>query len=231
MRPRLKSLNCLAGDDTLLVSLDPRQRVELADPTGQVLAMLQLLHEGTRTPEQLRSALADRWPELSVADVTDALEALDGFGWLEDADACSQLTEHQRERYFSNLAFFDGFTSLSQPRETYQARLLRSRVLLLGAGGLGSSVLQNLAGLGVGHVTLVDFDRVELKNLARQFTYTEDHVGASKVDQVARWVRSFNSEMSVEAIDRRIETSEDVLGVLSGAELVISAIDRRTISI
>src|SRR3954466_2612961 len=77
MRPRLKSLNCLAGDDTLLVSLDPRQRVELADPTGQVLAMLQLLHEGSRTPEQLRTALADRWPDLSVADVNDALEALD----------------------------------------------------------------------------------------------------------------------------------------------------------
>jgi molybdopterin/thiamine biosynthesis adenylyltransferase len=226
MRPRLKSLNCLAGDDTLLVSLDPRQRIELADPTGQVLAMLQLLHEGTRTPEQLATVLAHRWPDVSVADVHDVLEALNDFGWLEDADARLQLSEYQRERYFSNLAFFDGFTSLDRPREAYQARLLNSRVLLLGAGGLGSSVLQNLAGLGVGHVTLVDFDRVELKNLARQFTYGEAQVGAPKVEQLARWVRSFNTEMRVEAINRRIETSDDVLQVLSDAELVISAIDQ-----
>src|SRR5690348_9845636 len=192
MTPRLKSLNCLAGDGTLLVSLDPRQRIELADPTGQILALLELLHEGTRTPEQLRAALSDRWPDVTLTEVSDALESLDEFGWLEDADAHRTLTEYQRERYFSNLAFFDAFTSLNRPREAYQARLLGSHVLLLGAGGLGSSVLQNLAGLGVGRVTLVDFDRVELKNLARQFTYSEAHVGASKVHEVGEWVRAFN---------------------------------------
>lgn len=173
MTPRLKSLNCLAGDGTLLISLDPRERIELADPTGQILALLELLREGARTPEQLCAALSDRWPDVTLTEVNEAIEALDEFGWLEDADAHRTLTDYQRERYFSNLAFFDAFTRLDSPREAFQARLLESHVLLLGAGGLGSSVLQNLAGLGVGRVTLVDFDRVELKNLARQFTYTE----------------------------------------------------------
>ncbi len=226
MRPRLKSLNCLAGDGALLISLDPRTRVELADPTGQVLALLQLLREGARTRVELREALAEGWPGVTQQEVDDSLEQLDGLGWLEDASAVTSLSDYQRERYFSNLAFFDAFTTLDRPREAFQLRLLRSHVVLLGAGGLGSSVLQNLAGLGVGRVTLLDFDRVELKNLARQFTYSEAQVGLSKVQQLAAWVRSFNPHIDVTAVDARIESVDDVMRLLGHADLVISAIDQ-----
>src|SRR5262245_46655967 len=145
MKPRLKSLTCLAGDGVLLVSLDPRTRVELADPTGQVLALLRLLREGRRTAPELREALAADWPAVIQRDVDEALAALDGLGWLEDAAAPAVLSAYQRERYASNLAFFDVFTTLDRHREAFQLRLLRAHVLLLGAGGLGSSVLQNLA--------------------------------------------------------------------------------------
>jgi molybdopterin/thiamine biosynthesis adenylyltransferase len=225
--PRLKSLNCLAGDGALLISLDPRQRVELADPTGQVLALLELLRDGTRTPAELRLALANRWPELTQANVDDALEALDDFGWLEDAAAPGLLSSYQRERYFSNLAYFDAFTTLDTHRESFQFRLLGAHVLLLGAGGLGSSVLQNLAGLGVGRVTLVDFDRVELKNLARQFTYSEAQVGQSKVEQVAAWLATFNSRMQVTSYNRRIEHADDIAALLAAdVDLVVHAIDQ-----
>ena len=99
-------------------------------------------------------------------------------------------------------------------------------MVLLGAGGLGSSVLQNLAGFGVRAVTLVDFDRVELKNLARQFTYSETHIGRSKVQQVAAWVRSFNSQMSVRAIDMRVTSVDNIRPLLGGADLLISAINQ-----
>jgi molybdopterin-synthase adenylyltransferase len=227
MLPRLKSLNCLAGDGTLLISLDPRTRVELADPSGQVLALLELLRDGTRTPAELRAALVDRWPDVTQSDVDDALESLDGFGWLEDADAPQLLTAYQRERYFSNLAFFDAFTTLETHRESFQERMLGAHVLLLGAGGLGSSVVQNLAGLGVGRITLVDFDRVELKNLARQFTYTEAHVGLSKVEQVAAWLQSFNSQVQVQAHNLRISCEADILPLLTDeVDLVVHAIDQ-----
>jgi molybdopterin/thiamine biosynthesis adenylyltransferase len=75
-------------------------------------------------------------------------------------------------------------------------------------------------------VTLVDFDRVELKNLARQFTYTEAHVGKSKVQQVAEWVSAFNSHMDVRAIDRRVATPDDIAPLLVDVDLVVSAIDQ-----
>jgi molybdopterin-synthase adenylyltransferase len=226
LHPHLKSLTCLAGDGALLVSLDPRTRIELADPTGQVLALLRLLADGTRTPSELCAALRETWPAMSERDLAEALASLDALGWLEDAAAPRPLDDYQRERYASNLAFFDAFTTLDRSRESLQLRLVRSHVVLLGAGGLGSSVLQNLAGLGVGRITLLDFDRVELRNLARQFTYTEAQLGRSKVEQVAAWLRAFNSHVGVTALDARIGTVADIAPLLDDADLVVSAIDQ-----
>ena len=205
VRPRLKSVNCVAEGGTLLLSLDPRKRVELADRTGQVRALLALLGEGARTPDELCSALAEQWPDLEQREVDTALEMLDGLGWLEDAAAPRRLSDYERERYFSNLAFFDAFTTLERDREEIQMRLIDSHVVVLGAGGLGSAVVQNLAGLGVSALTLLDFDLVELRNFARQFTYTEAQRGLPKVEQVAAWVHAFDSRIDVTAVNTRVD--------------------------
>jgi molybdopterin/thiamine biosynthesis adenylyltransferase len=224
--PRLKpAMDCVAGDDALLLSLDPRTRVELADPTGQVRALLLELRDGSRTPAELRAALAPRWPDLTQSDVDDALAMLDGLGWLEDAAAPARLTDYERERYFSNLAFFDAFTSMDRGREDIQRQLTRARVVVLGAGGLGSSVIQNLVGLGITKLTLLDCDAVATKNFARQFTYTEADLGKSKVEQVAAWLRAFDARADVTAVHARVSGPDDVRALLDGADLVIAAID------
>jgi molybdopterin/thiamine biosynthesis adenylyltransferase len=223
--PRLKPLTCHAGDGRLVASLDPRSRIELADPAGQVLALFELLAEGRCTPHQLRAALAERWADVTQAEVDDALRMLDGLGWLENAAARPLLTDPQRERYFSNLAFFDAFTSITRTREEIQQALLRAHVLVLGAGGLGSCVLQNLAGLGVGRLTLVDQDVVEVRILARQFTYTEAQVGRPKVEQVGAWLREFNSATAVTAHHVRVTGPESITPLLAGVDLVVCAID------
>jgi molybdopterin-synthase adenylyltransferase len=222
----LKTLNCLSGPGSLLVSIDPRERVELADPDGQVLELLLLLREGTRSLQELHAALSVRWPNLSSLDVEEAVRQLDGLGWLEETRAPTRLTDYQRERYFSNLAFFDAFTNLQRHREDFQLSLLQASVLVLGTGGLGSSVLQNLAGFGVGRIKLIDFDRIELKNLARQFTYTEAQIGSPKVEQVAAWLRGFNSQVEVNAATARIESVADLEQHLDQVDLVVSAIDQ-----
>jgi molybdopterin-synthase adenylyltransferase len=223
--PRLKAIDCLAGDGALILGRDPRSRVELADPTGQVRAMLCLLAEGRRTPGELRVAMAEDWPEVDQREVDEAIEALAELGWIEDARATTPLTDYERERYFSNLAFFDAFTSPGVGREEIQQRLIDSRVVILGTGGLGSSVIQNLLGLGVRRMTLVDRDTVALRNFARQFVYVEDEVGRSKVERVAAWVRAFDSRAEVTAVDATVSGPDDVREVLDGADLVVSAID------
>ena len=223
--PRLKPVNCVADGDSLLLSLDPRTRIELADPTGTVRALLVLLRDGVRTPTELRGALAERWPDVEQSDVDDALDFLDGLGWMENAAAPGLLSDYQRERYFSNLAFFDAFTTLERGREEIQRRLIEAHVVVLGAGGLGSSVIQNLVGLGVAKLTLLDFDTVELQNFARQFTYTEAQRGLPKVEQVANWVRAFDSNVEVRVVNARVTGPDDVRALLPGADLVVSAID------
>ncbi len=223
--PRLKQVNCVADGESLLLSLDPRTRIELADPTGMIRALLVLLHDGVRTRVELFGALAERWPEVEQSDVDEALASLDGLGWLENAAAPQLLTSYQRERYFSNLAFFDAFTTLERDREEIQSRLIEAHVVVLGAGGLGSSVIQNLVGLGVGKLSLLDFDIVELPNFARQFTYTEAQRGLPKVEQVAEWVRAFDSNVEVTAVNARVQGPDDVRALLPGADLVVSAID------
>jgi molybdopterin/thiamine biosynthesis adenylyltransferase len=219
-------LSCLAVDGGLVVSLDPRVRVELVDPTGQVRRLLELLTEGSRDVEELLAELRAGWPELTLGDLVAALTDLDELGWLDDAAAGGRLSEHERERYFSNLAFFDAFTDLHRHREDFQRRLTSARVVVLGAGGLGSAVLQSLAGLGVGSLLVVDQDTVELRNFARQFTYTMADLGLPKAEQVARWLRAFDGTGSVEWRHARIGGPDDVTALLPGADLLVSAIDQ-----
>lgn len=227
MIPRLKSLNCLAHDGELVVSLDPKVRVRVADPDGRVLALLRLLLDGTRDVPALADALRGQGFAATPPDVQGVVAQLDGLGWLEDAAAPSTFDDHDRERYASNLFWFDAFTTLDVPREEPQRRLRDAHVLVLGAGGLGSAVLMNLAGLGVGALTVVDQDLVELRNFARQFTYTEAEVGQPKALRVADWLRAFDPSLRVEAERRRVESTQDVADLLRRVrpDVVVSAID------
>jgi molybdopterin/thiamine biosynthesis adenylyltransferase len=85
--------------------------------------------------------------------------------------------------------------------EVDQERLASSSVLLLGAGALGNEVLAHLAAAGVGHLLVVDFDRVELTNLHRTLLFREEDIGRSKAHVAAREARRINPELRVEAVD------------------------------
>ena len=97
---------------------------------------------------------------------------------------------------------------------------------MLGAGGLGSHVVQHLVGLGIGRLTIVDYDVVDTRNFARQFTYTPAQLGMSKVEQVANWVRSFDPAVCVRPRHLRIESADMVTALLDGVDLVVAAIDQ-----
>ena len=223
--PRLKPLTAAVSGDTLLVSLDPRHRVEITDPDGRTGELITLLADGSRTVDELAAALSGATEAVAADEVEAVLAQLDELGWLEDAAAPAVLTGSERERYHSNLAFFDAFTDLSVGRETWQRRLTDASVVVLGAGGLGSCVLQSLAGFGIGRLTVLDHDAVELRNFARQFTYFPDQIGQPKVERVADWLRAFHPGTSVTAVHSLVRGPEDVAALLDGIDLVISAID------
>lgn len=85
-----------------------------------------------------------------------------------------------------------------------QQRLARARVVSIGAGGVKSSMLYYLAAVGVGHLTIIDFDLVELSNLNRQILYTEADLGRNKAEAARDRLRQLNNEITIDAIDARV---------------------------
>jgi molybdopterin/thiamine biosynthesis adenylyltransferase len=88
-----------------------------------------------------------------------------------------------------------------------QEKLLHSHVLVIGAGGLGSAATPYLAAAGVGNITLLDHDQVELTNLQRQIMHTENSVGKSKVDSGKQFLEQLNSDVHIETIQAKATTS------------------------
>jgi adenylyltransferase/sulfurtransferase len=89
-----------------------------------------------------------------------------------------------------------------------QQALLESKVLIIGLGGLGSPVAMYLAAAGVGELTLVDDDQVELSNLQRQIIHGEADIGEKKVTSAASSINALNSEISVKTISKRLSETE-----------------------
>ncbi len=105
-----------------------------------------------------------------------------------------------------------------------QARLTAARVLIVGVGGLGSPVALYLAAAGVGHITLVDDDRVDLTNLQRQIAHTTARIGQRKVDSAALAMRAINPDIAVEAIGIRADA--DLLSeLIERSDLVVDCCD------
>ncbi|MFI7107011.1 HesA/MoeB/ThiF family protein [Nonomuraea sp. NPDC050227] len=223
MRPRLKNVAWQRVGDELHLVYDLRDRLIVTDPGGQVEKLLALLREGGRTVSELADDLA-----LPVQDVLGAIEALDAERLLEDGDRLGVLDAAEAERHFSNLAFFESFGTLTRSREDLQRRLRESHVLVLGTGGLNSNTIPHLSGLGVGRMTLVDRDTVDVRNFARQYLYRWEDVGARKVERAAEWVRAFDPAIKVQAIDTGIESAGQLAELLDETrpDVVASGIDQ-----
>jgi molybdopterin-synthase adenylyltransferase len=224
MRIGLKNCRWERVGAELIVVCDPGRSIELYDPEGQVEQLLTTLRGHPGTAAGIRAALAAAGVEVSPAELAEALSALDGLRVLQDPDRAVDRAGAGRD--FSNLAFFELFGTLDAGEAELRGRLRDAHVLQLGTGGLGSNVLQSLAGLGVGRLTLLDDDEVEPRNLARQFLYTEADLGRAKVDRAADWVRAFHSGIEVRAVRRWVGGPDDLADLLDGVDLVVSGIDQ-----
>ena len=108
--------------------------------------------------------------------------------------------------------------------EEAQARLLASHALVLGAGGLGSDALLYLASSGVGRITVVDGDSVDLTNLQRQVVHRLDSIGKAKVASAAATLATINPEVRVEALEERAG-AERLAALVRGADVVLDCSD------
>jgi adenylyltransferase/sulfurtransferase len=129
----------------------------------------------------------------------------------------SDLSDSELQRYARHLV-------LPQIGGIGQRRLKAAKVLVVGAGGIGSGAIPALAGAGLGELTIVDDDVVDVSNLQRQWLFREEQVGRPKAQVAAEFVAALNPEISVRPVTDRIDAT-NAADVLGGHDLIVDGSD------
>jgi len=166
-----------------------------------------------------RSAFAAK--TLQELGYSDVVSMAGGFGrwknegrpWITPA----VLTPEQRNRYHRHVL-------LPEVGEAGQQKLLESKVLLLGAGGLGSPAALYLAAAGVGTLGIVDMDVVDASNLQRQILHNVDRIGERKVDSAKKTLTQLNPDVDVVTYDVRFG-ADNVLDIIDGYDVIVDGTD------
>ena len=167
----------------------------------------------------VRSAFAsDTMQQLGYTDVASVAG---GFNrWKDEGRAWAaprSLSPEQRNRYQRHLL-------LPEVGETGQLKLLDSKVLLLGAGGLGSPAALYLAAAGVGTLGIIDMDVVDASNLQRQILHNTDRIGERKVDSAKKTLTLINPDVNVVTYDVRLG-ADNILDIIDGYDVIVDGTD------
>jgi molybdopterin/thiamine biosynthesis adenylyltransferase/rhodanese-related sulfurtransferase len=167
----------------------------------------------------VRSAFAAK--TLQDLGYLDVVSIIGGFNkWKDEGLEWStprSLTSDQRNRYQRHLL-------LPEVGEEGQMKLLDAKVLLLGAGGLGSPAAIYLAAAGVGTIGIIDMDVVDASNLQRQILHTLDRVGMRKVESAKIALTSLNPDVKVLTYDTRLN-ADNVLDIIEGYDVIVDGTD------
>ncbi|HUG46846.1 MAG TPA: molybdopterin-synthase adenylyltransferase MoeB [Candidatus Limnocylindria bacterium] len=167
----------------------------------------------------VRSAFAAQ--ALAEMGYTDVVSMAPGFqGWKSEGrpwKAPVVLSAEQQKRYSRHLL-------IPEVGAEGQQKLLNSKVLFIGAGGLGSPGLLYLAAAGVGTLGIVDFDVVELSNLQRQVVHSHARLGQKKTESAAETVSALNPDVTVVQHDEML-TDDNVARLIAGYDLIVDGTD------
>ncbi len=166
-----------------------------------------------------RSAFAaDTLAQLGYSDV---VSVVGGFNKWKNEDRAwttpRTLSPEQRNRYQRHLL-------LPEVGEEGQQKLLDAKVLLLGAGGLGSPAALYLAAAGVGTIGIIDMDVVDESNLQRQILHNLDRIGDRKVDSAKKTLTLLNPDIDVVTYDTRLG-ADNVLDIIDGYDVIVDGTD------
>ena len=167
----------------------------------------------------VRSAFAAK--TLGELGYTNVVSMDGGFGrWKDEGKpwkAPISLTADQKNRYQRHLL-------LPEVGIEGQAKLLGSKVLMLGAGGLGSPAALYLAAAGVGTIGIVDMDVVDASNLQRQILHNLDRIGDRKVDSAKKTLTLINPDVNVVTYDTRLDAS-NIMDIIAGYDVIVDGAD------
>src|SRR2546421_565753 len=169
---------------------------------------------GTRSAWAARTLIEDLGYE-HVESMTGGFTLWKDRGY--EVEVPRTLNAEQRERYSRHLL-------IPEVGVEGQQKLLEAKVLLLGAGGLGSPTALYLAAAGVGTLGIVDDDDVDLSNLQRQVIHTTDRIGTPKVDSAEVSIKAINPDVNVVKYRTRIDAS-NIMEIIEGYDIVVDGVD------
>lgn len=226
-----ESLTLLDGEHTFVDVREPNETADghvegaLLIPRGLLELRIEDKLPSRQSPVVLycaggtRSALAAA--TLHLLGYTNVVSMAGGFGaWKAKGYKFTvpvQLTADQNARYSRHLL-------IPEVGEAGQKKLLQSRVLMLGAGGLGSPAAYYLAAAGVGTIGIIDSDVVDRSNLQRQILHNDSRVGMPKVQSAKQTINDLNPDVNVIAYDTRL-TSQNVMEIFQGYDVVVDGGD------
>ena len=217
-RPRVKPFLRVyrrAGEPHLFLGLGP-SKIRVAKPTDEMVEFVVGL-DGSATVEELRA----KYP-----DAAEWVTALDRVGAIEDADAEPDIDPTLAARWSRQINYLrlydrEGWTGFEG-----QQRLAGARVVVVGTGAGGTTLLRLLAAAGIGRLEAVDFDTFALDNLPTHATLDEEDVGEFKVEVLRRRLARQNSKLSFTPHQRSVASSDELAELIDGADFFIHAFDR-----
>ena len=128
-----------------------------------------------------------------------------------------EFTDEQIERYSRHII-------LPEVGGSGQQKMLEARVLLLGAGGLGSPAAYYLAAAGIGNLGIVDFDQVDLSNLQRQIIHSTERIGMLKTESAKKTIQALNPDVNVTLYNEKMDSS-NIMSLIKDYDYVVDGSD------
>lgn len=209
-----KQLSLVPYMGKLSVGSTPNIALEIDDPDQLVYNILKLC-TGSNTYDDIYVELKNncRYYNLSKEDVVNIIDTIASYPHiLEDYNNTlnSDFSNAEIERHSRTMNFLSNFDSSGDHKVNYMKALTNSNVLIIGLGGVGSSLVLSLSALGVKHIVGIDFDKVELSNLNRQLLYSETDIGKLKSEAATKIINNFDKSIDFKTYQLQISSSREV---------------------
>ena len=191
--------------------------LEVNDVDDETKSILKILDKGISEKELLN---IDKY--FDIKNFNEVVQLLRENNLIQE-DFPSDNSEFLL-RYRNNMNYFQNFSNSEFTELDIQKKLNEKKILFLGVGGSGL-LASAFVGMGVENLVLLDFDKIELSNLNRQFIFNESQLGKLKVNMAKDYFEKINSKCNITAINKKIESIEDIDEIIKDVDIVINAID------
>ncbi|MEM7621338.1 MAG: ThiF family adenylyltransferase [Pseudomonadota bacterium] len=213
--------------DKQLIFHTPGNMQSISDNQEQVLEILQVIKSVGDAGQQVVYEEVLKSIDISKSDFDNMLEFLIEENIIKyDIENLNPLSSKSLEKFDRQIRSFATLAgNCKSDAYKFQHKIENAHIAVLGLGGVGSYVAYGLASMGIGKLSLIEFDNIELSNTSRQMLYQECDVGQSKIDIATGKLQLTNPETKILAHPKRVQSVDDLSPLLFGVDILILAAD------